>query len=152
MTEPILLDLMRLQELLRATLDRAARGAGLGTSEYVVLRALAQTPGLSGAELARVVKVTPQSMHGVLVRLQRDGSIEPGPHPTDKRLRVFSLTRAGWAAARAATTGAAEIEARLGGSHRRGASAPLRIGARLRRGARGGGASSRGPRPPIVRL
>jgi len=115
MTEPILLDLMRLQELLRATLDRAARDAGLGTSEYVVLRALAQTPGLSGAELARVVKVTPQSMHGVLVRLQRDGSIEPGPHPTDKRLRVFSLTRTGKAAARTASAGAKAIEARLTG-------------------------------------
>lgn len=113
MTEPVLPDLMRLQELLRATLDRAARDAGLGTSEYVVLRALARTPGLSGAELARAAKVTPQSMHGVLVRLRRDGSIEPGPHPTDKRLRVFSLTRAGKAAARAATTGAEEIEARL---------------------------------------
>lgn len=115
MPEPVLPDLMRLQELLRVTLDRAVREAGLGTSEYVVLRALAFKPGLSGADLARAAKVTPQSMHGVLVRLRRDGSIEPGPHPTDKRLRVFSLTRAGKAAARAATTGADEIEARLTG-------------------------------------
>lgn len=111
--EPILPDLMRLQELLRSTLDRAAREAGLATSEYVVLNALERTPGLSGAELARAAKVTPQSMHGVLVRLRRDGSIELAPHPRDKRLRVFSLTARGRASARMDAARVAEIEARL---------------------------------------
>jgi len=112
-TEPVLPDLMRLQELLRTTLDRAARDAGLGTAEYVVLRALARTPGLTGAELAREARVTPQSMHGVLVRLQGAGRIEQGPHRTDKRLRVFTLTESGRAAALADAERAGEVEDRL---------------------------------------
>ena len=115
MPEPILPDLMRLHELLRVTLDRAARDVGLAGSESVVLGSLEKTPGLSGAELARAARVTPQSMHGVLVRLQRDGVIEPGPHPTDRRLRVFTLTGAGEAAARAAAERTDEVDSRLTG-------------------------------------
>jgi len=111
--DSIVLELLRLQDLLRVTLDKATREAGLGKSEYVVLRALARTPGLSGAELAREAKVTPQSMHGVLVRLQRDGVIEPGPHPTDKRLRVYSLTAGGQTEADADAGRVADIEAKL---------------------------------------
>jgi DNA-binding MarR family transcriptional regulator len=111
--EPVLPDLVRLHELLRIHLDRAIREAGLAQSESVVLASLAKTSGLTGADLARKARVTPQSMHGTLVRLQRDGRIESGPHPSDKRLRVFTLTRAGRAATRAAMRGAVEIEARL---------------------------------------
>jgi DNA-binding MarR family transcriptional regulator len=115
MPDPILFDLVRLQELLRVTLDRARRDAGLGASEHVVLRALDAEPGLSGAAIARAAGVTPQSMHGVLVRLQRDGAIAASPHPTDRRLRVFSLTTAGRLAAASAAARLEEIEAHLTG-------------------------------------
>jgi DNA-binding MarR family transcriptional regulator len=115
MPDPILFDLVRLQELLRITLDRARRDAGLGASEYVVLRALDAEPRLSGAAIARVAGVTPQSMHGVLVRLQRDGAIVPSPHATDRRLRVFSLTPAGRVAAASTAARVEEIEAWLTG-------------------------------------
>lgn len=113
MTEPVLPELIRLQETMRATLDRAARDAGIATSEYLVLGALAGDERLSGAQLARVARVTPQSMHGVLLRLQRGGLIEPHPHPTDGRLRVYALTPAGAAAAAEAEARAAEVEERL---------------------------------------
>lgn len=113
MPDPLLPDLIRLEEALRATLDRAARDEGIGTSEYLVLRALEGGERLSGAQLARVARVTPQSMHGVLVRLQRDALLEPHAHPTDGRLRVFALTKAGGSAAAEARRRAESVEARL---------------------------------------
>ena len=52
-------------------------------------------PGLSGADLARVALLTPQTV-GVIVRnLERDGAIAKSPHPVHGRVLQWTLTRRG---------------------------------------------------------
>jgi DNA-binding MarR family transcriptional regulator len=52
-------------------------------------------PGLSGADVARVALLTPQTV-GVIVRnLERDGAIHKAPHPVHGRVLQWTLTRRG---------------------------------------------------------
>jgi DNA-binding MarR family transcriptional regulator len=79
----------------RLTLERALAGLGATPPQFVVLTMLKAYPGLSGAELARVALLTPQTV-GVIVRnLERDGAIRKTPHPVHGRVLQWTLTRRG---------------------------------------------------------
>src|SRR5258707_7348437 len=52
-------------------------------------------PGLSGADLARVALLTPQTVGVIIRNLERDGAIRKSPHPVHGRVLQWTLTRRG---------------------------------------------------------
>jgi DNA-binding MarR family transcriptional regulator len=61
----------------------------------VVLTMLRAYPGLSGADLARVALLTPQTVGIIIRNLERDGAIRKTPHPVHGRVLQWTLTRRG---------------------------------------------------------
>ena len=70
----------RAQHALRLGMDGALREAGLTTPQYAAMAVL-EGEVLSGAALARRCFVTPQTMNGILVNLERRGFLLRRPHP-----------------------------------------------------------------------
>jgi len=85
----------RVQHAVRAAVDDALRPLGLSGSQFAVLRWLSQTPDVSGAELARQLSVTAQSMNELIGVLVAHGYIERKPHPTHGRIVRMRLTPSG---------------------------------------------------------
>ena len=67
----------------------------LTVTQFAVLAALDEEPGLSNADLARRTFVTPQSMHAVLQELERLQFVARRPHPQHQRVLQAELTAAG---------------------------------------------------------
>ena len=84
----------QVQQLMRHAGDDALRGIGLSMSQYAVLRALADRPGASSAELARRCFVTRQSVADMLGGLRTAGLVAPDV-PTGGRGRPLALTDTG---------------------------------------------------------
>jgi len=85
----------RAQHDFKASVDEALKPLGLSSSQYGVLRRLAETRDASGADLARLLAVTAQSMNELLGVLLAHGYIERKPHPTHGRIVRTRLTAAG---------------------------------------------------------
>jgi DNA-binding MarR family transcriptional regulator len=79
----------------RLTMERALAGLGATPPQFVVLTMLKAYPGLSGAELARVALLTPQTVGVIIRNLERDGAIRKTPHPVHGRVLQWTLTRRG---------------------------------------------------------
>ena len=108
------------QQALRTHLDAVLQQIGLTTSQYAVLTFLEVEPGASNAALARRAFVTPQTMQGIVVALERSGFIVRTPHRDHGRVQTTELSAGGREVLRAASRIVADAEARL-----RDASAPL---------------------------
>jgi DNA-binding MarR family transcriptional regulator len=96
-----------------AAMDTALRPHGLTPPQYGVLSVLARDPGLSGADLARVVNTTPQAMNEVLATLERKHLIERRPHPTHGRILQATLTDQGQRRLQAANPAVRALEAAI---------------------------------------
>jgi DNA-binding MarR family transcriptional regulator len=79
----------------RLTLERALAGLGATPPQFLVLTMLKTYPGLSGAELARVAVLTPQTVGVIIRNLERGGAIKKTRHPVHGRVLQWSLTRRG---------------------------------------------------------
>ena len=112
--------LKQAQQALRTHMDAALQQIGLTTPQYAVLNLLKIAPGASNADLARRSFVTPQTMQGVVVALERSGFVVRAPHAKHGRVQTTELTDQGRNVLAAASTIVAGAEARL-----RAASAPL---------------------------
>src|SRR5580698_11540050 len=73
----------------------ALRALDLTVTQFAVLTALDDEPGLSNADLARRAFVTPQSMHAVLQELERRQLVVRRTHPQHQRVLQAALTEAG---------------------------------------------------------
>jgi len=98
------------QHRLRQRLEAELAETGVSPSQNAVLLAIAENPRISNAALARAAFVTPQSMQGMLVTLERDGFIVRTPHPRHGRIIMTELTDAGRAAAQAGMIAAETVE------------------------------------------
>jgi DNA-binding MarR family transcriptional regulator len=105
--------LKQAQQALRAAMDRALRERGLTTPQYAVLSALEAQPGLSNAELARRAFVTPQTMNGIVVLLERAGLVARRPHDQHGRVLTTDLTPAGQELVRSCHAAVEQIEERM---------------------------------------
>lgn len=85
----------RVQQSLRRNCDTALRSTGLSMSQYVVLRALADHPHASAAELARLCFVTRQSLQDVLAGLRTAELVQDSSGQRRGRARALELTPAG---------------------------------------------------------
>jgi DNA-binding MarR family transcriptional regulator len=70
------LALKRAQHVLAQRIDEALRPLDLNLGLWAVLRQSAQQPGASASELARITFHTPQTLGGLLQRLQDRGFVE----------------------------------------------------------------------------
>src|ERR1700722_895845 len=89
--------LRQAQAATRLTLERALADHGITPPQFAVLTMLRAYPGLSGADLARVALLTPQTVGVIIRNLERDGAIRKKPHPVHGRLLQWRLTRRGQA-------------------------------------------------------
>jgi DNA-binding MarR family transcriptional regulator len=87
--------LRQAQAASRLSMERSLAGLGVTPPQFVVLTMLRAYPGLSGAELARVALLTPQTVGVIIANLERDGAIAKTPHPVHGRVLQWTLTRRG---------------------------------------------------------
>jgi DNA-binding MarR family transcriptional regulator len=87
--------LRQAQAATRLTLERALADIGITPPQFAVLTMLRAYPGLSGADLARVALLTPQTVGVIIRNLERTGAIRKTPHPVHGRLLQWTLTRRG---------------------------------------------------------
>ena len=85
----------RVERRLRARLDEELRLLGVSTPEYVTLSLLRERDGLSCAQLARWVMVTPQAMNLVISALERRKLVRRRPDPKHRRVLRASVTPKG---------------------------------------------------------
>lgn len=85
----------RVQQALRRQCDSALKPTGLSMAQYAVLRALADHPDASAAELARLCFVTRQSLQDVLVGLRVAELVTDSDSPARGRAQSLALTASG---------------------------------------------------------
>jgi DNA-binding MarR family transcriptional regulator len=89
--------LRQAQAATRLTLERALADLGVTPPQFAVLTMLRAYPGLSGADLARVALLTPQTVGVIIRNLERSRAIRKTPHPVHGRVLQWTLTRRGGA-------------------------------------------------------
>ena len=99
----------RLRQRLEAELSRT----GVSAAQNAVLLAIRDNPRISNASLARAAFVTPQSMQGMLVTLEREGFIARTPHPEHGRIIMTELTEKGRTVAQAGMVAAETVERQM---------------------------------------
>jgi DNA-binding MarR family transcriptional regulator len=80
---------------LRQALDAKFAALGLTHPQFLVLNVLAAYPGASGAEVARITMLTPQTINLIVRNLERGGLIGRRGHETHGRVLRADLTAAG---------------------------------------------------------
>jgi DNA-binding MarR family transcriptional regulator len=94
----------------RRAMEDAVRTVGSTTAQAGVLNLLAQEPGLSGAELARVLLISPQAAQVALTSLERRGLVTRRNDPNHGRILRAYLTAAGKRTAKASYNAALEVQ------------------------------------------
>ncbi|WP_286158394.1 MarR family transcriptional regulator [Streptomyces sp. CB03911] len=107
----------RAEHALMAEKSRVLRPFELTVPQYAALLALSLTPEISGARLARLCLVTPQSMTTVLKTLETRGLIERRPSPDHAQVLITRLSPEGAALLARADAAAAAVERRLADSY-----------------------------------
>ena len=87
--------LRQAQAATRLTLERALAELAVTPPQFAVLTMLKAYPGLSGADVARVALLTPQTVGVIIRNLERNGAIRKTPHPVHGRVLQWTLTRRG---------------------------------------------------------
>jgi|SRR5581483_4784644 len=94
------LDFLRLlwsiEHSLQSTSKKMASRLGITGPQRLVLRVIAQFPGISAKEVAHVVRLHPSTVTGILQRLEKKGLLLRGSDPIDTRrvrLRILPAAR-----------------------------------------------------------
>ncbi|WP_082650264.1 MarR family winged helix-turn-helix transcriptional regulator [Bradyrhizobium lablabi] len=105
--------LRQAQGATRLAMERSLAELGVTSPQFVVLTMLKAYPGLSGAELARVAMLTPQTVGVIIRNLERDGAIRKTPHPVHGRMLQWTVTPRGAALLGRCRRHAETVERRL---------------------------------------
>jgi DNA-binding MarR family transcriptional regulator len=97
------------------TVNDAISGHGVTTAQIGLMRQLANEPGLSGAELARRLLISPQGVQLALAALERRGLVERKQDPQHGRIMQAYLTDEGRAVTSAVLTDALAAHERVFG-------------------------------------
>lgn len=87
--------LYRVGAVLRPEVSAVLGPLGLTLPEFVCLRMLSMSPGLSSAELSRSTNVTPQAMNNELRSLEEVGAVERPTSVSSGRALPATLTSQG---------------------------------------------------------
>lgn len=105
---------LRRAELAVQTLkEQRLRPLGLAAAHYTLLISVHDEPGLTGAELARRLNVTPQAVASLVARLESRGQLERREHPRHRHVQELHLTTAGRESLSAADKVIADIELQI---------------------------------------
>ncbi len=105
---------LRRAELAVQTLkEQRLRPLGMAAAHYTLLISVHVEPGLTGAELARRLNVTPQAIASLVARLESRGQLERRDHPRHRHVQELHLTDAGREALHAADKVIADIEMQI---------------------------------------
>jgi DNA-binding MarR family transcriptional regulator len=99
----------------RGAMDRALAGLDLTAPQFTVLTMIAAYPGVSGADLARLTYLTPQTINVIVGNLERDGAIEKSAHATHGRILRLHPTARGHALLKRCRSRIMAIEAEIAG-------------------------------------
>lgn len=83
------------QHALHRQMEERLRPLGITTAQYAVLTALRERPDQTNADLAEAAFLTPQSMQGVLAKLEAGGLVERRQDQHHGRRQLARLTDAG---------------------------------------------------------
>ncbi len=95
---------------MQALKEQRLRSLSLPVAHYSLLISVHNNPGLSGAELARRLNVTPQAVASLADRLQDRGQLERRSHPRHRHIQELHLTDAGREVLRQADVIVEEVE------------------------------------------
>lgn len=105
-----------LRELLlgyRTLLEDAVRGEGLSLAQLRLLNVIREHRDVSGAMIARICHVTPQTLQAMLIRAERQHWITREASASNHRIVTASLTEKGEALLERGLAAAADIEAKM---------------------------------------
>ncbi len=107
--------LRQAQAAMRGAMERALSDLDVTAPQFVVLTMIVAYPGISGADLARLTFLTPQTINVIVRNLERDGAIEKSAHATHGRILQLHATARGQALLKRCRLRVAEIEAEIAG-------------------------------------
>jgi DNA-binding MarR family transcriptional regulator len=119
--------LRQAQAAVRLTLERDLAALDVTPPQFVVLTMIGAYPGLSGADLARLTFLTPQTVGVITRNLERAGAIVKARHPIHGRVLQWALTPKGRLLLAASRQRAHAVEARLVAQLPRGSDAAIRL-------------------------
>jgi DNA-binding MarR family transcriptional regulator len=79
----------------RERVEERLRPLGVTMAQLQVLTPLVDEPGMSGAQLARVRHVSPQTIHALLMATEERGWMRRSTHPENNRTLLATLTPQG---------------------------------------------------------
>lgn len=100
----------------RLAVERALEDLGVTSPQFLVMTLINAYPGSSGADLARVAMLTPQTVSLILANLERDGRLTRSVDPDHGRIQRMELTEAGKALLARCRERTHQIEALLSAS------------------------------------
>jgi DNA-binding MarR family transcriptional regulator len=98
------------QQALHRRMEEALKPIGLNPAQYSVLAELNVRPDQTNADLAERAFITPQSMQGVLAKLEETGLVERRQDVHHGRRQLARLTLKGHVKAEAANTEVMRVE------------------------------------------
>ena len=81
----------------RLGIDRALEDLGVTNPQFLVMTMIHAYPGISGAEVARLTMLTPQTISLIVANLERDGRLRRAVSPAHGRIQPMELTDEGLA-------------------------------------------------------
>ena len=107
--------LRQAQASVRGAMERTLSDLDVTSAQFGVLTMIVAYPGVSGADLARLTYLTPQTINVIVGNLERDGAIEKSAHATHGRILRLYATGKGQVLLKRCRTRVAEIESEIAG-------------------------------------
>ena len=105
--------LRQAEQSMQTLKEHRLRPLGMAPAHYSLLISIHDQPGITGAELARRLGVTPQSVASLVARLADKGQLERRTHPLHRHVQELHLTDTGSRALHASDAVIAAIEDRI---------------------------------------
>ena len=99
----------------RAAMEKALGDLEVTPPQFAVLTMVAAYPGLSGADLARLTFLTPQTINVIVRNLERAGALEKSAHAVHGRILRLTATPKGQALLKRCRARVMEVEDKIGG-------------------------------------
>ena len=99
----------------RAAMEKALADLDATPAQFAVLTMIAAYPGVSGAELARLTFLTPQTINVIVRNLVRGGAIEKTAHAVHGRVLRLTATAKGQALLKRCRARVMEVETVIAG-------------------------------------
>jgi DNA-binding MarR family transcriptional regulator len=99
----------------RAAMEKALADLEITPPQFSVLTMIVAYPGLSGADLARLTFLTPQTVNVIVRNLERAGSIEKTAHGVHGRILKLTATAKGQSMLKRCRARVTEVEDKIAG-------------------------------------